>query len=58
MHTAYQVQIRHRSVQSGNPLWSDWSSVVTVPAGEVIHFMVYCLTLIALKVWCVRLRGI
>lgn len=32
--TAYQVQIRHRSIQVLNPLWSDWSPVVTVPAGE------------------------
>nr|XP_046247904.1 leukemia inhibitory factor receptor isoform X1 [Scatophagus argus] len=31
-HTAYQVQIRHRSNQAHNPLWSDWSPVVTVPA--------------------------
>ncbi|XP_070816930.1 leukemia inhibitory factor receptor [Chaetodon trifascialis] len=30
--TAYQVQIRHRSNQVLNPLWSDWSPVVIVPA--------------------------
>ncbi|XP_073332158.1 interleukin-6 receptor subunit beta isoform X2 [Pagrus major] len=30
--TSYQVQIRQRSSQAGNPLWSDWSPVVTVPA--------------------------
>ncbi|XP_049444769.1 uncharacterized protein il12rb1 isoform X1 [Epinephelus fuscoguttatus] len=30
--SAYQVQIRHRSTQARNPLWSNWSSVVTVPA--------------------------
>ncbi|XP_029684184.1 leukemia inhibitory factor receptor isoform X3 [Takifugu rubripes] len=31
-HTAYQIQIRHRSIRVLNPLWSDWSPVVTVPA--------------------------
>ncbi|XP_014835991.1 PREDICTED: interleukin-12 receptor subunit beta-1 [Poecilia mexicana] len=31
-NTAYQVQIRQRSIQAANPLWSDWSPVVTVPA--------------------------
>ncbi|KAM8744687.1 uncharacterized protein il12rb1 isoform 2-T2 [Acanthopagrus schlegelii] len=30
--TPYQVQIRQRSSQVRNPLWSDWSPVVTVPA--------------------------
>ncbi|XP_059196387.1 interleukin-12 receptor subunit beta-1 [Centropristis striata] len=30
--SAYQVRIRHRSTQAPNPLWSDWSPVVTVPA--------------------------
>ncbi|XP_034002276.1 uncharacterized protein LOC117495234 isoform X2 [Trematomus bernacchii] len=30
--TAYQVQIRHRSTKALNPLWSDWSPVVIVPA--------------------------
>ncbi|XP_075944284.1 oncostatin-M-specific receptor subunit beta isoform X1 [Anarhichas minor] len=30
--SVYQVQIRHRSTQAFNPLWSDWSPVVTVPA--------------------------
>ncbi|XP_034002315.1 interleukin-6 receptor subunit beta-like isoform X2 [Trematomus bernacchii] len=30
--TAYQVKIRHRSTKALNPLWSDWSPVVTVPA--------------------------
>lgn len=39
--SVYQVQIRHRSTQVLNPLWSDWSPVVTVPAGEVIDFIVY-----------------
>lgn len=34
-HTAYEVQIRHRSIWVLNPLWSDWSPVVTVPAGEL-----------------------
>lgn len=34
-HTAYQIQIRHRSIRVLNPLWSDWSPVVTVPAGEL-----------------------
>ncbi|XP_068446250.1 leukemia inhibitory factor receptor [Clinocottus analis] len=28
----YQLQIRHRSTQVLNPLWSDWSPLVTVPA--------------------------
>ncbi|XP_068599590.1 uncharacterized protein il12rb1 [Brachionichthys hirsutus] len=31
-HTAYQVQIRHRSNQARNPLWSNWSRVLIVPA--------------------------
>ncbi|XP_070765728.1 interleukin-31 receptor subunit alpha [Enoplosus armatus] len=31
-HSAYQVQIRHQSKESINPLWSGWSRVVTVPA--------------------------
>ncbi|KAM9358382.1 interleukin-12 receptor subunit beta-2 [Symphorus nematophorus] len=31
-HTAYKVQIRHRSRKAKNPLWSDWSPVVDVPA--------------------------
>ncbi|XP_018528533.1 interleukin-12 receptor subunit beta-1 isoform X2 [Lates calcarifer] len=35
-HSAYQVQIRHRSTQAKNPLWSKWSPVVTVPA-ELEH---------------------
>ncbi|XP_037627105.1 interleukin-12 receptor subunit beta-1 isoform X1 [Sebastes umbrosus] len=30
--SAFQVQIRHRSTKVLNPLWSDWSPVVTVPA--------------------------
>ncbi|XP_034385768.1 interleukin-12 receptor subunit beta-1 [Cyclopterus lumpus] len=30
--SVYQVQVRHRSTQVLNPLWSDWSPVVTVPA--------------------------
>ncbi|KAK1897217.1 Leukemia inhibitory factor receptor [Dissostichus eleginoides] len=30
--TVYQVQIRHRSTKALNPLWSDWSPVVIVPA--------------------------
>ncbi|XP_030288211.1 interleukin-6 receptor subunit beta-like isoform X3 [Sparus aurata] len=30
--TPYQVQIRQRSSHVRNPLWSDWSPVVTVPA--------------------------
>ncbi|TKS74379.1 Leukemia inhibitory factor receptor [Collichthys lucidus] len=30
--TAYRVQIRHRSHLARNPLWSDWSPVVIVPA--------------------------
>ncbi|XP_010785538.1 interleukin-31 receptor subunit alpha isoform X2 [Notothenia coriiceps] len=30
--TAYQVQIRYRSTKALNPLWSDWSPVVIVPA--------------------------
>ncbi|XP_026202073.1 interleukin-12 receptor subunit beta-1 [Anabas testudineus] len=35
-HSAYQVQIRHRSTQATNPLWSEWSTVVLVPA-ELEH---------------------
>ncbi|XP_051232469.1 leukemia inhibitory factor receptor isoform X4 [Dicentrarchus labrax] len=31
-HSAYRVQIRHRPTQPRNPLWSDWSPVVMVPA--------------------------
>ncbi|XP_051232477.1 leukemia inhibitory factor receptor isoform X12 [Dicentrarchus labrax] len=31
-HSAYQVQIRHRSTKAHNPLWSNWSPVVMVPA--------------------------
>lgn len=38
-YTAYQVQIRHRSNQAHNPLWSDWSPLVIVPAGKVILFL-------------------
>ncbi|KAF3690768.1 Interleukin-12 receptor subunit beta-1 [Channa argus] len=34
-HSAYQVQIRQRSTQAQNPLWSNWSEV-TVPA-ELEH---------------------
>ncbi|XP_034069023.1 interleukin-12 receptor subunit beta-1-like isoform X2 [Gymnodraco acuticeps] len=30
--TVYQVKIRHRSTKALNPLWSDWSPVVIVPA--------------------------
>ncbi|KAE8294044.1 hypothetical protein D5F01_LYC06988 [Larimichthys crocea] len=30
--TAYRVQIRHRSNLARNPLWSDWTPVVIVPA--------------------------
>ncbi|XP_063747203.1 uncharacterized protein LOC134869481 isoform X2 [Eleginops maclovinus] len=30
--SAYQVQIRHRPTKALNPLWSDWSPVVIVPA--------------------------
>ncbi|XP_063747661.1 leukemia inhibitory factor receptor-like isoform X3 [Eleginops maclovinus] len=30
--SAYQVQIRHRPIKALNPLWSDWSPVVIVPA--------------------------
>lgn len=33
-HTAYAFQIRYRSAWFLNPLWSDWSPVVTVPAGQ------------------------
>ena len=36
--TAYQVQIRHRSTKALNPLWSDWSPVVIVPAGKLPDF--------------------
>uniref|UniRef100_A0A8D3BI85 Fibronectin type-III domain-containing protein n=1 Tax=Scophthalmus maximus TaxID=52904 RepID=A0A8D3BI85_SCOMX len=34
--SAYQVQIRHRSTQVKTPLWSKWSPVVVVPAGELM----------------------
>ncbi|XP_034069039.1 interleukin-31 receptor subunit alpha-like isoform X2 [Gymnodraco acuticeps] len=30
--TVYRVKIRHRSTKALNPLWSDWSPVVIVPA--------------------------
>ncbi|XP_071342100.1 interleukin-12 receptor subunit beta-1 isoform X2 [Trachinotus anak] len=35
-HSAYQVQIKQRSIQAQNPLWSEWSPVVMVPA-ELEH---------------------
>ncbi|XP_022593671.1 interleukin-12 receptor subunit beta-1 isoform X2 [Seriola dumerili] len=35
-HSAYQFQIRHRSTQAQNPLWSKWSPVLMVPA-ELEH---------------------
>lgn len=35
-HSAYQVQIRHQSTQAEHPLWSKWSEVVTVPAGDIM----------------------
>lgn len=38
--TVYRVQIRQRSNQAPNPLWSDWSPVMIVPAGEVMDFHV------------------
>lgn len=47
--TAYQVQIRHRSVLAKNSLWSDWSSLIIIPAGEVIDFKDYFLYLYILK---------
>ncbi|XP_054911595.1 interleukin-12 receptor subunit beta-1 [Poeciliopsis prolifica] len=31
-NTVYQVQIRQKSIQAKNSLWSDWSPVVIVPA--------------------------
>ncbi|XP_071380690.1 interleukin-6 receptor subunit beta isoform X2 [Centroberyx affinis] len=34
--SSYQVQVRQRSIQAKNPLWSDWSAVQTVPA-ELEH---------------------
>ncbi|XP_071767838.2 interleukin-12 receptor subunit beta-1 [Centroberyx gerrardi] len=34
--SSYQVQVRQRSTQAKNPLWSDWSAVQTVPA-ELEH---------------------
>ncbi|XP_071342102.1 uncharacterized protein il12rb1 isoform X4 [Trachinotus anak] len=33
-HSAYQVQIKQRSIQAQNPLWSEWSPVVMVPAAN------------------------
>lgn len=33
--TAYQVQVRQRSMEVPNSLWSDWSSTHTVPAGNL-----------------------
>ncbi|KAM9762624.1 uncharacterized protein il12rb1 [Menidia menidia] len=31
--SAYQFKIRHQSTTAKNPLWSNWSPVITVPAG-------------------------
>ncbi|XP_061539096.1 interleukin-12 receptor subunit beta-1 [Phycodurus eques] len=31
-HTSYQLKLRHRTKVTRNPLWSDWSSLVIVPA--------------------------
>uniref|UniRef100_A0A3Q1C9K5 Fibronectin type-III domain-containing protein n=1 Tax=Amphiprion ocellaris TaxID=80972 RepID=A0A3Q1C9K5_AMPOC len=36
-HSAYEVQIRQQSSEAKNPLWSNWSPVVIVPAGELIY---------------------
>ncbi|KAM4575223.1 interleukin-12 receptor subunit beta-2 [Fundulus diaphanus] len=35
-NTAYQVQVRQQSIQAENPLWSNWSPAVIVPA-ELEH---------------------
>lgn len=35
-NSSYQVQIRQQSTVAQDPLWSDWSEVVTVPAGELM----------------------
>ncbi|XP_023138044.2 leukemia inhibitory factor receptor [Amphiprion ocellaris] len=35
-HSAYEVQIRQQSSEAKNPLWSNWSPVVIVPA-ELEH---------------------
>uniref|UniRef100_A0A7N8X785 Interleukin 12 receptor subunit beta 1 n=1 Tax=Mastacembelus armatus TaxID=205130 RepID=A0A7N8X785_9TELE len=35
-HTSYQVQLRHRSTQAQNPLWSDWSPIISVPAVSAV----------------------
>ncbi|XP_019730808.1 uncharacterized protein il12rb1 isoform X3 [Hippocampus comes] len=31
-HTSYQVKLRHRTKVTRNPLWSEWSPLVIVPA--------------------------
>nr|XP_049588344.1 oncostatin-M-specific receptor subunit beta isoform X2 [Syngnathus scovelli] len=31
-HTSYQVKLRHRTMVTGNPLWSEWSPLIIVPA--------------------------
>ncbi|KAM4740050.1 uncharacterized protein il12rb1 [Anableps anableps] len=46
-NTAYQVQIRHRSIQAENSLWSNWSPVI-VPA-ELEHPPVVRFTTILLN---------
>uniref|UniRef100_A0A3Q2YSZ1 Fibronectin type-III domain-containing protein n=1 Tax=Hippocampus comes TaxID=109280 RepID=A0A3Q2YSZ1_HIPCM len=34
-HTSYQVKLRHRTKVTRNPLWSEWSPLVIVPAGDI-----------------------
>lgn len=40
-NTAYQVQIRHRSIKAENPLWSNWSPVLIVPAGKLMYLAAF-----------------
>nr|XP_057930250.1 interleukin-6 receptor subunit beta isoform X2 [Doryrhamphus excisus] len=46
--TSYQIQLRHQTTVARNPLWSDWSPLVTVPA-ELEHKMDVNVTLEALE---------
>lgn len=44
--TAYHVQIRHLNRRARNPLWSDWSPLVIVPAGKAIQVSGFVLVLV------------
>lgn len=54
--SAYQVQIRHRSTQVKTPLWSKWSPVVVVPAGELMLAQKTTGCITALMVYLMRQR--